>query len=68
MLLLTLLAFNLGVEIGQLATVSGFLPVAYWLRRTQWYRNVFITLGSFLIAMLAFIWLLERALNLKLIN
>jgi hypothetical protein len=68
MLLLTLLAFNLGVEIGQLAIVSGFLPVAYWLRRTQWYRKVFITLGSSLIAMLACIWLLERSLNLKLIN
>jgi HupE / UreJ protein len=68
MLLLTLLAFNLGVEIGQLAIVSGFLPLAYWLRRTQWYRKVFISLGSFLIAMLAFIWLLERSLNLKLID
>ncbi|MFZ2171731.1 MAG: HupE/UreJ family protein [Methylococcaceae bacterium] len=68
MLLLTLLAFNLGVEIGQLAIVSGFLPAAYWLRHTQWYRKVFINLGSFFIAMLACIWLLERSLNLKLID
>jgi hypothetical protein len=68
MLLLTLLAFNLGVELGQLSIVSGFLPIAYWLRRTQCYRKVIFTLGSVLIAILAFIWLLERSLNLSLIN
>lgn len=68
MLLLTLLAFNLGVELGQLALVSGFLPVAFWLRHTLWYRKVVFTLGSILIALLAFIWLLERSLNLSLIN
>jgi hypothetical protein len=68
MLLLALLAFNLGVEAGQLMIVGGFLPFAYWLRYTQWYRNLFIPVGSFLIAMLALIWLLERALDLKLID
>jgi len=68
MLLLTLLAFNLGVELGQLAIVTGFLPFAFWLRKTQCYRKVVFTLGSVLIAMLAFIWLLERSLNLTLIN
>ena len=68
MLLLTLLAFNLGVELGQLAIVTGFLPVAFWLRQTQCYRQVVFTFGSALIAMLAFIWLLERSLNLTLIN
>ena len=68
MLLLTLLAFNLGVELGQLAIVSGFLPVAFWLRQTQFYRKVVFSLGSILIAMLAFLWLLERSLNLSLIN
>jgi hypothetical protein len=68
MLLLTLLAFNLGVELGQLAIVSGFLPAAFWLRRTRWYRAVIFTLGSVLIALLAFIWLLERSLKLSLLN
>ena len=68
MLLLTLLAFNLGVELGQLTIVSGFLPAAFWLRRTRWYRTVIFTLGSVLIALLAFIWLLERSLNLSLLN
>ena len=31
-LLLALVGFNLGVEVGQLAIVSAFLPAAYWLR------------------------------------
>ena len=68
MLLLTLLAFNLGVELGQLAIVTGFLPVAFWLRKTQIYRKVVFTLGSVLISVLAFIWLLERSLNITLID
>ena len=68
MLLLTLLAFNLGVELGQLAIVSVFLPVAFWLRRTLWYRTVIFKLGSVLIALLAFVWLLERSLNLSLLG
>jgi hypothetical protein len=68
MLLLTLLAFNLGVEIGQLTIVSSFLPVAFWLRQTWWYRKLFVVLGSGLIAVIESIWLLERSLNLRLIN
>jgi hypothetical protein len=68
MLLLTLLAFNLGVEIGQLTLVSSFLSAAFWLRQTGWYRKLFVSLGSGLIAVIAFIWLLERSLNLRLIN
>jgi hypothetical protein len=33
-LVLSLLGFNLGVEVGQLAIVAVFLPFAYWLRDT----------------------------------
>jgi hypothetical protein len=68
MLLLTLLAFNLGVEMGQLAIVSGFLPIAFWRRQTGWYRVMCFSFGSAIIAMVACIWFLERSLNLKLIN
>jgi hypothetical protein len=68
MLLLTLLAFNLGVELGQLTIVSGFLPIAFLIRRTLWYRKVIFNLGSALIALLATIWLLERSFNLSLLN
>ena len=38
-LLLALVAFNLGVELGQLAIVAVFLPLAYALRDTLFYRR-----------------------------
>jgi hypothetical protein len=66
MLVLTLLGFNLGVEIGQLAIVCGFLPVAYWLRKTWWYNKLILSVGSVFIALIALIWLLERSVNIKL--
>ncbi|MEC5159749.1 HupE/UreJ family protein [Janthinobacterium sp. CG_S6] len=65
-LLSSLLGFNLGVEIGQLAIVAVFLPLAYLLRRTWLYRLLFGA-GSALIALLAALWLAERALELKLL-
>jgi hypothetical protein len=68
MLTVTLLAFNLGVEIGQLAIVGGFLPLAFWGRKTAWYRVMFFGFGSVLITVVAVIWFLERSLNLKLID
>ena len=65
-LVLALLGFNLGVEAGQLAIVTVFLPLAFALRRTLFYRRVVLWGGSLLIALLAAVWLAERALNLKL--
>ena len=64
-LLLALVGFNVGVELGQLAIISAFLPVAYALRRTRAYRRVIFVGGSAAIALVALVWLLERALNVK---
>ncbi len=66
-LALALVGFNLGVEVGQLAIVAAFLPLAYLLRRSWFYRRVVMTVGSLLIAVLATGWLAERAFNLKLL-
>ena len=63
-----LLGFNLGVELGQLAVVVAFLPLAYALRRTHLYRRAVLWGGSLLIAALAAAWLVERALDLKLLT
>ena len=65
-LLLALVGFNVGVEAGQLAIVSAFLPLAYALRRSVLYRRVILGGGSALIAAVACVWLAERALNVKL--
>jgi len=67
-LLLALVGFNLGVEAGQMAIVVGFLPLAYALRRTLFYRRVVLSGGSLVIAALAAIWLAERMFNLKLLT
>jgi hypothetical protein len=67
-LVLSLLGFNLGVETGQLVIVSAFLPLAYLLRNTVFYRKGLFVGGSFLIMLVALVWLAERALNLKLIS
>jgi hypothetical protein len=66
-LLLALLGFNVGVELGQLAIVAVFLPLAYALRRTWLYRRLVFVGGSLAIAVLAALWLAERAFNLQLL-
>jgi len=56
----------LGVEVGQLAIVGVFLPVAFLLRDTWTYRRVVAVGGSAAIALIALGWLVERALDVKL--
>ncbi len=66
-LLPALVAFNLGVELGQLAVVAAFLPLAWLLRCTQFYRRVILAGGSSGVMALAALWFAERALNLRLL-
>ncbi|WLI91338.1 HupE/UreJ family protein [Massilia sp. R2A-15] len=67
-LLLSLVGFNAGVELGQLTIVAIFLPLAFAARRTAFYRNVVLVGGSALIFAIATVWLAERLLNLKIIT
>jgi hydrogenase/urease accessory protein HupE len=56
----TLLAFNLGVEIGQLAIVAAtFLPLLWWSRQS-WFRSS-ARLASIAILAVAAWWFAERA-------
>ena len=64
-LAVTVLGFNLGVEAGQLAIVSAFLPLAYALRASWIYPRIVLAGGSCAIVLVAAMWLVERALNLK---
>ncbi|MFL6671755.1 MAG: HupE/UreJ family protein [Massilia sp.] len=65
-LALSLFGFNAGVELGQLAIVSAFVPVAFMLRRTLLYRWLLAT-ASALIVVVAALWFVERAFNLQLL-
>ena len=67
-LVLSLLGFNLGVEIGQLAIVAAFLPAAYLLRNTVFYRRGVFKIGSVVTAVVALFWFVERAFNVRLIS
>jgi hypothetical protein len=60
--LISLVAFNLGVEAGQLVVVLAVMPLAYYLRATRFYRRGIMPWGSSAIACLALFWFVQRAL------
>lgn len=62
-----LVAFNLGVEAGQLAIVAAFLPMAYAVRGTRFYTRTVVVGGSLAVAALAGVWFAERALDIGLL-
>jgi hypothetical protein len=63
-LVLALVGFNVGVELGQLAIVAVFLPLAFWLRATRFYRVGLLLAGSMVVALLASWWLAQRLFDL----
>ncbi len=61
----SLAGFNIGVELGQMAIVAAFLPLAYALRHTRLYLQVIFTGGSWAALVLAMLWLIQRAFDLS---
>lgn len=57
---LALLAFNLGVEVAQLAVVAAVLLLMGWYMRRHWYRRAIVTPASIVIALVGATWTLER--------
>ena len=66
-LMASLVAFNLGVEFGQLALVALFIPLVWQIRGSAFYRWPVMTGGSVAIALLAVVWFCERALLVTLL-
>jgi len=62
-LFLSLLGFNVGVEIGQFLILLLLFPLAYGLRKTRFYRQFVLIGGSLLIALVATVWLVQRVLT-----
>ncbi|GAB2619352.1 HupE/UreJ family protein [Novilysobacter erysipheiresistens] len=56
----SLLGFNLGVEIGQVAVVCALLPLLFVLRHRRWYAAVVMPAVSLGIAVMAAYWLWQR--------
>lgn len=63
-LALALFGFNLGVELGQVAIVMAFLPLAFAIRATWSYRGWVMPAASLAVAGIAALWLVERSLDL----
>jgi hypothetical protein len=60
-LALALVGFNGGVEVGQMAIVALFIPLAFGLRETRFYRQAFMPGGAVVIGAVATYWLAIRA-------
>jgi hypothetical protein len=57
---LTVLAFNIGVELGQIAIVLAVLPLLILTRKYYWYSRYSMTALSAVIVLIAMQWTIER--------
>ncbi len=57
----SLIAFNIGVELGQLTVVFlCFLLVGWWFGKKSWYKKVVTIPASLIIGAIGFFWFLQR--------
>lgn len=66
--LISVAAFNVGVELGQLAIVIPFIALAWLVRGQPAYRRVALVGGSTAIAVIASVWFAERAFDLPIVS
>ena len=64
-LVLTLLGFNLGVELGQVAIIAIMFPALFILRKTKLYPTLLIG-GSVFLVFVSLYWFIERAFEIDL--
>jgi hypothetical protein len=57
----TLIGFNVGVEIGQLAIIVVAFPLLYLIREQDAYRKYLMPGASVVIGLIALVWFVERA-------
>jgi hypothetical protein len=61
-LVLSMLGFNLGVEIGQIAIIAAIFPVLFFARRLRVY-DVAMRVGSVALIAIGLLWLAERSFD-----
>lgn len=64
-MVLSLLGFNLGVEIGQVAIICLIFPILYFLRKSDAYPKILVY-GSMLLIVIALYWFTERVFEVDL--
>jgi hypothetical protein len=60
-LLVGLLGFNLGVEVGQLIVIATLFALLGWFRQAPWYRARVVVPASVVIAAVGAYWSIQRA-------
>jgi hypothetical protein len=61
--LISLVSFNLGVELGQMTVILGaYFLMAKWFGDKPWYRKVMVIPPSAAIALIAGFWTVQRIL------
>jgi hydrogenase/urease accessory protein HupE len=58
-MILSILGFNIGIELMQLVIIAVAFPILFLLSKTRYY-TIFRQVGAVLIMILAFAWLIER--------
>ncbi|MBE1300700.1 MAG: hypothetical protein GJ680_12450 [Alteromonadaceae bacterium] len=61
-LVMSLLAFNVGVELGQISVILAAFVLTYFIQKKSWYRSYVQIPASVLIGMVGAYWLIERTL------
>jgi hypothetical protein len=62
----SLLAFNLGVELGQILIVCIAFPILYQMRGVELYRRGGLQLGACLLLVISLYWFIERGFEIDL--
>lgn len=58
--LLSVLSFNLGVEVGQLMILAVVMPLLFFAAKRRWYQRFGMQTASAIIALIALQWCIER--------
>ncbi len=65
-LVLTLLGFNLGVELGQFVIVASIFPILFLLRRLPLYTKLILPVGAVGLIGISLYWFIERGFGIDL--
>lgn len=65
-MVLSLLGFNVGVELGQVLIICAIFPILYFIRRSKYYPYI-IYYGSILLIAIALFWFVERFFEIDLL-
>lgn len=63
--LLSLFAFNVGIEIGQLAIIAVVFPLLYLIRSQLFYPKVVLKAGGLLLGAMSLYWFIERIFDVN---